>query len=171
LKKTATILFFFILLISQLGSSLLFQIQQWIIKEEQKESMLKFLPQQLLEKFTEKDKLDWEEENKEFYYAGSLYDVAKITVENNQKIFWAIKDNKETALVLEKMAAVEKLHKPGSDKKQATQFFGWQLLVAPPEFGRITKFISGLAIHYMPWKNVLAPQFKTSCWGPPPQIS
>ena len=169
MNKAASIVLLSILLLSQLGVHLFVEIHQWIVKEEQREAMLKQIPQKFLTKFEEKDKLEWEEADREFYYQGSLYDVSKITTEKGTKIYWAIKDSRETEIILKKIALIEKQHKNTSDKKQSNFSSYWQLILFNTSS---SSSIFQLSFNDKPakcWKQVLLAQCDVDYFVPPPQ--
>lgn len=171
MRKLYSIFLLSIVLLSQLGTQLFFTIQHWVIKEEQKQHLLNFLPSRLLVKFVDNGLLDWEEADREFVYQGNLYDVAKITTEHQVKIYWAVKDGKETDLLLDKIAALEHLHKTTSDKKQTNASAGWQFTLYPPVSSNTHLPLRSFTKHFKCWKLELSPQFISDLLVPPPQIA
>ena len=85
MKKTITISFLLLLFFSQMGYYFFYMFQQHQIKEAVKHELLAKLPESSLEIIdanAQKNDIEWEEEGKEFYLHGQMYDVAFIKISN-----------------------------------------------------------------------------------------
>ena len=104
LKKTLVISCLLLLFMNQLGYYCLHIIKQHQLKEQVKQELLVSLPSQLLEKIdatANKELLQWEEQDKEFYLKGQLYDVARIEKQNDRVYLYCLNDKKEEQLLAE----------------------------------------------------------------------
>ena len=75
--------------------------------------MLAHIPDSSLEVFVVEDlgnKIEWEENEKEFFLDGELYDVARIKKENGKTFLYCINDKKEKNLLDNLTKAVNKNH-------------------------------------------------------------
>jgi len=102
LKKTITISFLLLLFFSQMGYYFFYMFQQHQIKEAVKHELLAKLPESSLEIIdanAQKNDIEWEEEGKEFYLHGQMYDVAFIKISNGKKLIYCLNDSKEEGLM------------------------------------------------------------------------
>lgn len=91
-----------LLFLSQGGYHLFYTIRQYEIEEEMKHRLLSSVPERLLEvvdEATNKHNIEWEEEGREFYLHGQLYDVAYIKVVNGRTLIYCLNDVKEEKLL------------------------------------------------------------------------
>ena len=114
MKRIISIIFLSLLFMKIGGYFAFLTIQQIIYKEEAKEKILHQLPIQKLSKlsFTAEqfDKIDWEEERKEFYFKDSLYDVVSIKSEGKNQVIYCLADENETKIYSE-IQAISKVQK------------------------------------------------------------
>ena len=103
---------------SELGYYFYYNLQQIQIKRQVKKELLSSLPESSFVKI-ELDKniqlIEWEEEGKEFYLDGQLYDVQKKVIQNGKTILYCLNDIKEQQLLKEMANAT----KPGCDKQKS----------------------------------------------------
>lgn len=97
-SKMISISFLIVLFLSQVGYHILYTIQQVKIKNQQKEYLLSILPESYFQRILDNDHIYWLEEN-EFFYKGSMFDVAKTIIQNGAKIYLVISDENETELL------------------------------------------------------------------------
>jgi hypothetical protein len=117
-KKAFAAILLSILFMSQVGYYFVYSIQQHILKEEIEKELLSHLPDSSLELVIAEDhndKLEWEEEEKEFSLNGEMYDVARIEKKDGKTLLYCINDEKEKQLLDNLVKAVTKNH----DSKKA----------------------------------------------------
>jgi hypothetical protein len=110
LKKITIISFLVLVFLSQAGYYFIYSIQQYYIREEVKEQILAGLPEHYLQAIEQTAGIHWEEEGKELYFNGDLYDVVKTKKENGKTILYCFNDKKEGQLLKE----IEQQFKEGS---------------------------------------------------------
>ena len=87
---------------SQIGYYFIMHHEQQEQKEYIKELLQKNLADEVMTiiDFTaNKEKIYWEEEGKEFFYEGEMYDLVKTKNENEKIFFYCINDTKEKELI------------------------------------------------------------------------
>ncbi|MGG9961497.1 hypothetical protein [Ferruginibacter sp. SUN106] len=102
MKKSITILILSLLFFSQIGYRFIYLIQQHQLKEQAEEQLLSTVNEDQLEQVNvedNQDKITWEEEGKEFFLNGQMYDVAKKEIINGKTILYCLNDKKEEQLV------------------------------------------------------------------------
>ena len=107
--------------ISQIGYYFIYAYEQHLIKEEIKEEILASMPESSLELMVEEqysDKIEWEEDGKEFYLNGEMYDVAKIKHENGKTLLYCVNDKKEKDLLDHLMKTLGRNHGSGKSGRQ-----------------------------------------------------
>ena len=85
-----------------MGYCFFYMFQQYQIKEAVKHELLAKLPESLLEIIdanAHKNDIKWEEEDREFYLHGQMYDVAFIKIMNGKKLIYCLNDSKEEDLL------------------------------------------------------------------------
>lgn len=82
---------------SHIGYYILYAFQQHQIREEVKRQLVLNIPDSSFELIIaeQNDTFRWEEEGKEFYQNGQLYDVAKSVNKDGKTILYCINDKKE----------------------------------------------------------------------------
>lgn len=101
--KRAIPIIFLSLLVMKIGGYFAFlSVQQIILKEEAKERIIQLLPKESLVKlsFSNEDfaKIDWQEQDKEFYFNHKLYDIVRSEFDGKSHILYCLSDEKETAI-------------------------------------------------------------------------
>lgn len=94
--------------------------QQHQIKEAVKHTLLSKLPESSLEIIdadTHKNDIEWEEENREFWLHGQMYDVAFIRLINGKTFIYCLNDNKEAALLKSLAKAIDSGNDQSSSNK------------------------------------------------------
>jgi hypothetical protein len=104
LKKNIAISLLLILLFQVAGSYLVFRVWQMQLKWQAKQQILQNLPPEkltllVLDTTTQKH-LEWED-NHEFRYQGSWYDVVRVEVQQSLTYYYCYLDRQETKLVEE----------------------------------------------------------------------
>lgn len=103
MKRIAAIFFFFSIFLSQVGYYILTSYQQYQVKKEVKRQLLASSLHEsemdifVLQEFN--DKLQWEEEGREFYFEGEMYDVVRTKEQNGKTVLYCLKDKKEKELL------------------------------------------------------------------------
>ncbi len=102
MKRLISIIFLSLLVMKIGGYFALVSVQQIIAREEAKEKIIKLLPNEKLVKlsFTRDDfaKIDWQEQDKEFYYNEKLYDIVRSEFNGKNHILYCLSDEKETII-------------------------------------------------------------------------
>lgn len=108
---------------SQIGYYFVMQQAQQEQKKYIKELLHKNVADELLtiiDFTTKKEKIYWEEEGKEFFYEGEMYDLVKTKNENEKTFFYCINDKKEKELINNYNAATK--NNSSKDKKVKNNF-------------------------------------------------
>ncbi len=107
------------LFLSQAGYRIIFAFQQYEIKEEVKQQLLASLPETVLDIIdaeTNKEAIYWEEEDREFYLHGQLYDVAFTKRVNGRTLIYCLNDKQEEKLLKDLNTLLYgNANKPGSN--------------------------------------------------------
>jgi chorismate mutase len=115
-KKVTAASFLIMIFISQVGYYFFYSYRQHQIKEEIKEELFAKIPESSLELIIQEqygDRIRWEEQDKEFYLDGNLYDVAKVKHENGKTYLYCINDEKEKELLANLSKTVNRNHRNG----------------------------------------------------------
>ena len=88
-----------LLCLSQTGFYIAFLFQQHQLKATAKANILAAIPLDALIRIEQQKGLQWEEDQKEFYLDGNLYDVVQIRQESDQTVYYCINDEKEKQLL------------------------------------------------------------------------
>jgi hypothetical protein len=101
LRKAITILLLPVFFTGNIGYYIYYAWQQHEIKEAVERQLLATVPDACLVKIVayENPSFSWEEEGKEFYQDGKMYDVAKSYHLNGKQILYCINDEKEATLL------------------------------------------------------------------------
>ena len=89
-----------LLCLSQVGFYVGFLIEQHKTKKLIKKQAISKIPLNLLVRIEQNQSIEWEDEQKEFYLNGFLYDVVKCKMENGKTVFYCINDENEEQLLL-----------------------------------------------------------------------
>ena len=102
MRKIITILLLFIIFCSELGYYFFYILQQYQIKHQVKKELLALIPAASLE-IIDLDKnihlIKWEDDGKEFYLNGELYDIQKKVIENGKTLLYCLNDVQEEQLL------------------------------------------------------------------------
>lgn len=112
-----------VLAYSQVGYYFIIRHSQSVQKGIIKEKILRQLKDDELEIISLTDnynKIYWEEEGKEFFYNGAMYDVVKTKTINNKVMLYCINDKKEKNLIDDYNLITK--HNSSSDKKGKNTF-------------------------------------------------
>lgn len=104
--------------------------QQHEIKEAAAHALLAKLPESTLEIIdanAQKDDIEWEEEGKEFYLHGQMYDVAYIKLTNGKKLIYCLNDRKEEDLMKRFASAVNSGNEQNRSNKDEHHTIKFQL--------------------------------------------
>jgi hypothetical protein len=86
-----------------MGYYLVFCIQQYCMREEMMEKIIKNLPDKNLTviQITNENrrKLKWVEKNKEFKFNGKLYDLARVITQGDTSLLYCVNDRQEEQLI------------------------------------------------------------------------
>lgn len=125
MRKIISILFLLILFGSQVGRHMYYAFQQYQIRSEMKRQIVANLPDSSLEIIVanQNNTFRWEEEGKEFYQNGEMYDVVRSAVKDGKTILYCINDKKEADL----LSNLQKTIKTGENKR-ALQILKSQIL-------------------------------------------
>lgn len=130
MKKVTTIFFLLLFFSAQYGYYIFYAVQQYIAREEARELLIGSLPDEALTVFSvkaEQAHIIWEEENKEFYRFGELYDVVKITPAGNDQFIYCINDKKEEAVLKDFSSAVKSGNDNTNNGKESKHSLKFQL--------------------------------------------
>jgi len=98
LKRLTCSILLFLVLSSQLGTYIVYVVQQELTKESIAQQMAQKLPQSALVKIKNSKAIQWEEEGREFYKDGSFYDIVKTEIIKGETWFYCINDTMQTQL-------------------------------------------------------------------------
>jgi hypothetical protein len=98
LKRIISSILLLLVISSQMGTFLVYVVQQEINKENIAQEMARKLPEENLVKIKNSDQLKWEEAGKEFYLDGIFYDVVTSKKINGETWFYCINDQMESQL-------------------------------------------------------------------------
>jgi hypothetical protein len=124
LKKIVAIIILISAFTSQVGYYFIYSFQQWQLKAAIKKELFSALPDSSLEIIIAEEHagaIQWQEEGKEFYLNGILYDVVKAKKTNNKTILYCLNDYKEKHL-LAKLARVVHAGRSGKSNKGMVKF-------------------------------------------------
>lgn len=109
MRKLISILLLLLIFISHIGYYLLYSFQQYQIKQTVKEHLLTNLPDSSLEQIVaeENNTFRWEEDGREFYQDGNLYDVVRKVNNGHKTILFCINDKMEKEWLLHWAKAVK----------------------------------------------------------------
>ena len=130
MKRLITISFLLLLFISQIGYHFIYIFQQHEAKEEAERQLLSTLPESSLEAIdlsANKNDIDWEEEGKEFYLHGQMYDVAKTKIVDGKTILYCLNDKKEESVLQDLSKAVNSGNDQNTDNKGGKHSIKFQL--------------------------------------------
>ena len=119
-----------LLFFSQIGYYFFYMFQQHEIKEAAKHALLAKLPESSLEIIdanTHKNDIEWEDEDREFYLNGQMYDVAYIKVVNGKTLIYCLNDSKESDLMKNLAHAVNAGNEQNSSNKHGHHIIKFQL--------------------------------------------
>ena len=131
MKKSLTISFLLLLFFSQPGYYFIYVIQQYQLKESIKEKLLATIPEaslDIIDAGINKNDIEWEEEGKEFYLHGLLYDVAAIKIINGRTLIYCLNDKKEEQLLQDLAKAVSSGNDQNTTSKHGGHTVKFQLL-------------------------------------------
>lgn len=98
MKRLTCSILLFLVLSSQLGTYIVYVVQQELTKESIAQQMAQKLPQSALVKIKNSKAIQWEEEGREFYKDGSFYDIVKTEIIKGETWFYCINDTMQTQL-------------------------------------------------------------------------
>jgi hypothetical protein len=103
------------------GYYIFFAYQQHELKEAMEIQLLAAVPDSCLNIIVAEQNptFRWEEESKEFYQDGQMYDVIKTVVKNNKTVLYCVNDKKEAQLLLQLSKASG--HHNGKGEKQSNK--------------------------------------------------
>jgi hypothetical protein len=130
LKKIIAISFLLLLFFSQIGYCFFYVFQRHQVKEVATHALLSKLPESSLEIIdvnTHKNDIEWEEEGKEFYLHGQMYDVAYIKIINGKTLIYCLNDKKEDDLLKRFAYAVNSGNEQNSSNKDGHHTIKFQL--------------------------------------------
>ena len=104
MRKALTSILLLVFVVHLAGNLVLFKIQQFHLRKEMIQRIREGVPESQLvlvkETPTNKKSIKWEDDT-EFSFRGIMYDVAKTEIDKNgNTIYYCIKDDLETALVI-----------------------------------------------------------------------
>lgn len=101
MRKIISILLLCIIFSAHIGYYLVYTYQQYQLRETAKQRLFAGLPDSSFEIIVagQHSSFAWEEEGKEFYLEGQLYDVAKSVHRNGKLLLYCINDKKEEELL------------------------------------------------------------------------
>ena len=98
MKRICCSILLFLALSSQLGTYLVYVVQQEINKENIAQQMARQLPEANLVKIKNSQEIKWEEKGREFYLQGTFYDIVKTEKVNGVIWYYCINDHMQTKL-------------------------------------------------------------------------
>jgi hypothetical protein len=104
--------------------------QQHEIKEAVKHELLLKLPEsslEIIDATVHKNDIEWEEEGREFYLHGQMFDVAFIKVINGKKLIYCLNDSKEEDLLKRLARAVDSGNEQNTTGKEVHHVIKFQV--------------------------------------------
>ncbi|MEI7587849.1 MAG: hypothetical protein WCJ68_00045 [Chitinophagia bacterium] len=98
MKYVTCSILLFLALSSQLGTYVMYMVQQELNKENIAQQMARALPEEQLVKIKNNPAIKWEEAGKEFYLNGTFYDVVNTKKINGETWYYCINDKMESQL-------------------------------------------------------------------------
>jgi hypothetical protein len=98
LKRIISSILLFLAVSSQLGTYIVYELQQKLNKENIAQAMAKKMPEDELVKIKYSQAIQWEEAGKEFYLGGTFYDIVKTQKIKGETWFYCISDTMESQL-------------------------------------------------------------------------
>jgi hypothetical protein len=101
LKKVIPITLLLLFFLNQAGYLISFLVQEYQAEEAIKRQLLSTIPESSLDVIDadiNKDDIEWEDEGREFYLHGQMYDVAYIKNVNGKTLIYCLNDTKEEDL-------------------------------------------------------------------------
>jgi hypothetical protein len=170
LNKIVPLLFFLLIFFGQIGYHFIYIFQQHEIKEKQELEVLKKLPRNLLQRIENNDKIEWEEEGREFYLDNALYDVVETTKENNKIVYYVINDKHEKKIIDQLASISKQLNEHNSENKQGQKIVKLEI----PFFLLETTQINFIPLEVLKKKHIIHQDriMNTSLFidAPPPKI-
>lgn len=103
-RRCFALIFLFSFLFNYFGVFTFFKVQQLVIRREIKRQIKAGVPDEELHilsfSASEADRLEWEEEGREFRWKGQMYDVVRKEIAGNTVHYYCINDSEETELFL-----------------------------------------------------------------------
>lgn len=170
MKRFVSILFCLLLCISQVGFYVGFLIEQHKTKNLIKKQAISKIPLNLLVRIEQNQSIEWEEEQKEFYLNGFLYDVVKCKMENGKTVFYCINDENEAQLLKTLSVIAEsgnhhsnsRNHHYQINKLIFDEFEGYNNLMSIIKIERVIQSYSKLDLYF--------PQINLTVDFPPPRV-
>jgi len=130
LRKILTISCLLLVFTCQVGYYFFYVGERAAAQHEMKAAMLAGLPDQsyqiiVLEKNS--NAISWEEEGKEFYLNGKLYDVAKSSVKDGATYLYCLEDSREDAIIKNLANNAQTENEASSNGKGSRHQFKFQL--------------------------------------------
>ena len=113
--------------INQLGYYCLHSLQQYQVRKEIKKALLANIPESQLEIIAAQEDLDWEEEGREFYLDGHMYDVVRTKVLDGKTVYYCINDTKEKQL-LDHLVNIVKSSRGSGKRGSGKQLIKYQVI-------------------------------------------
>lgn len=98
MKRFICSILLFLALTSQIGTYVVYVVQENLTREMIAQQIAQKLPTSALVKIKNTTSIEWEEEGKEFYVGGNFYDVVKTERNEDETWFYCINDTMQTQL-------------------------------------------------------------------------
>ena len=98
MKRITSFILLLLVLGSQLGTYIVYVVQEELNKENIAQAMAKKMPEDELVKIKYSQAIQWKEAGKEFYLGGTFYDVVKTQKIKGETWFYCISDTMESQL-------------------------------------------------------------------------
>jgi len=130
LRKFVSIFLLLLISFTQIGYYALSSLQQYWAREDMETQLLASIPENnftVFELSTINGDIRWEEQGKEFYLLGELYDIAKTKTIGKHTWLYCLSDKKEAQLLKARADAVKSGAEQNSGNKQASHTIKFQM--------------------------------------------
>lgn len=159
MRRNVSIFLLLVFFHSIVGFHLSFLVEQWRIKEEIKEKMIRNLPDSELAILKihaiDSRKIKWVEDFREFKYEGNMFDVVKIKKEADITYYYCYHDSRESRLManLDKLVRDQSNHSQSRtiQKKQVVNYLAYEVfheISLPESTIQYYNLTSGYKFHF-----------------------
>ena len=171
LRKTLSISLILLLFMSQAGYYLYYTFQLQAARSEIKEQLESGIQQTSLELIIQEDNdLTWQEDGKEFYINGRLYDVARKEIQNGRTLLYCLPDINEQDLVQDLSSFLKAGTESNNDGKATHYTLKFQLNDYILHAVEKNIFSTDVLLKVFPSYSKAISSMPSEVEGPPPRV-